>query len=74
MTVHNSTNASNRWKDSNNRTANTLWTPAKAGMLAKVVKPACRVANYSRDTVKIRDDSSSRNTRMSSVVGPPDRQ
>jgi hypothetical protein len=30
-------------------------------MLAKVVKPAtaCREANYSRDTVKIIDDSSS---------------
>ncbi len=40
-------------------------TPAKAGMLAKVVKPAiaCREVNYSRDTVKIRDDSSSRDNR-----------
>jgi hypothetical protein len=38
---------------------------AKAGMLAKVVKlaTACRQANYSRDTVKIKDDSSSRDSR-----------
>jgi hypothetical protein len=34
-------------------------------MLAKVVKPAtaCREANYSSDTVNIRDDSSSRENR-----------
>ncbi len=40
-------------------------TPAKAGMLAKVVKPpiACREVNYSRDTVKIRDGSSSMDNR-----------
>jgi hypothetical protein len=41
--------------ESNIRAANTIWTPAKAEMLAT----ACREANYSRDTVKIRDDSSS---------------
>ncbi len=42
-----------------------MYTPAKAGMLAKVVKPpaACREANYSRDTLKIRVDSSSRDNR-----------
>jgi hypothetical protein len=57
MTVHNSRKARNSRNDSNNRTANTVWTPVKARMLAKVVKPAaaCREANYSRDTVKIRD-------------------
>ena len=50
---------------SNNRTTNTVGTPVKAGMLAKVVKPpaACREANCSRDTVKIRDGSSSRYNR-----------
>jgi hypothetical protein len=34
-------------------------------MLTKVVKlaRACRKANYSRDTVKIKDDSSSRGSR-----------
>jgi hypothetical protein len=38
----------------------TQLTPAKAGMLAKVVKPAiaCREVNYSKDTVKVRNDSS----------------
>ncbi len=43
----------------------TQLTPAKAGMLAKVVKPAiaCREVNYSRDTGKIRDDSSSMDNR-----------
>jgi hypothetical protein len=43
----------------------TQLTPAKAGMLAKVVKPAiaCREVKYSRDTVKIRDDSSSMDNR-----------
>ena len=37
----------------------------KSGMLAKVLKLAiaCRKANYSRDTVKIKDDSSSRDNR-----------
>ncbi len=59
MTAHNSGNASNSRNESNNRTANTLWTPEKAGMLAKVVKLECRKGNYSRDIVKIRDDSSS---------------
>jgi hypothetical protein len=45
--------------------ANTVWTTAKAGMLAKVVKltTAHREANCSRDTVKIRDDNCSRNHR-----------
>ncbi len=59
MTAHNSRNASN------NRKANTVWEPAKAGMLAIVVKPvtACRAANYSRDTINTRDDSSSRDNR-----------
>jgi hypothetical protein len=65
MTTHNSRNASNSMNESNNRTANTVGTPAKVGMLAKVVKPAtaCREANYSRDTVNIRDDGSSRDIR-----------
>jgi hypothetical protein len=30
----------NRKQASNNRTANTVWTPSKAGMLSKTVKPA----------------------------------
>jgi hypothetical protein len=63
MTAHKSRNASNSRNESNNTTANTLWTPAKAGMLAKVVKPAFREANCSRDSIKIRDDSSSRDNR-----------
>jgi hypothetical protein len=67
-TVHNNRNASNSRKESYNRnennyrTANTVGTPAKAGMLAKDVKPAtaCREISYRRDTINIRDDSSSR--------------
>jgi hypothetical protein len=31
-------NASNSRSESNNRTANTVWTPSEAGMLAKTVK------------------------------------
>jgi hypothetical protein len=44
MTTHNSRNASNRSNESNIRTSNTVWTPSKAGILAKTVKPAtaCR--------------------------------
>jgi hypothetical protein len=56
MTAHNNRKASNSRNESNNRIANTLWTPAKAGMFA-LVKPVCREANYSRDIVKIREDS-----------------
>jgi hypothetical protein len=47
-------------------------------MLAKVVKPAkaCREASYSRDTVKIRNDSSKAGTIgtswMSSAEGQPE--
>ncbi len=57
---HNCRNASNISKESNNRTKNTVGTPEKFGRLAKVLKPATasREANYSRDTVNIRDDSS----------------
>ncbi len=40
MTAHNIRNASNSRNESNNRTANTVWMPSKAGMLAKTVKPA----------------------------------
>jgi hypothetical protein len=64
MTAQNSRNAYNSRHESN-RSADTIYTSARAGMLAKVVKPpaACREANYGRDTVKIRDDSSSRDNR-----------
>ncbi len=49
MTVHNSRN------ESNNRTANTVWMPPNAGMLAKTVKPATawKEANSSRDNRNI---------------------
>jgi hypothetical protein len=55
MTVHISSNASNSRNESNNRTPNTVWTPSKAGMLAKTVKPATawREANSSRDNRNI---------------------
>ncbi len=47
MTAHNSRNTSNSRNERNNRTANTAGTPAKAGMLSKVVKPAtaCKEIN-----------------------------
>ena len=35
MTAHNSRNATNSKNASNNRTGNTIWIPAKAGMLLK---------------------------------------
>ncbi len=62
MVAHNSRNASSR-NESNNRTAKTLWVPEKTGILAKLVKPACREANYNRDIIKIRDDNRSRGNR-----------
>ncbi len=37
MTTHISRNAIKSRNESNNRTANTVWTPSKAGMLAKTV-------------------------------------
>ncbi len=77
MTAHNCRDASNSRNESNNKTANTVATPEKAGMLAKVVKPAtaCRKA-YSRiplisgmagaagDNRNIMDVNSSRNVRI----------
>ena len=55
MTAHNSRKASNSRNESNNRYINTVWTPPKAGMLAKTVKPstAWREANSSRDNRNI---------------------
>jgi hypothetical protein len=35
MTAHNSRNASNSRSESDNIAANTVWMPAKAGMLLK---------------------------------------
>jgi hypothetical protein len=51
MTAQNSRNAIISRNESNNRTANTVWTPSKAGMLAKTVTSttAWREANSSRD-------------------------
>ncbi len=50
MIAHNSRNANNSRNESNNRIAKTIWTPAKAAMLAKVVRGR---DNYRRDIVKI---------------------
>jgi hypothetical protein len=60
MTAHNSRN------ESNNRTANTVWTQAKAGMYEYVLKPAtaCREAYYSKDKRNIIDVNSSRTARI----------
>ncbi len=61
MTAHNSRNASNSRNDSNN---NIVWTPSKAEILAKTVKPttAWRKANSSRDN---------RNITLSTAEGRP---
>jgi hypothetical protein len=58
MTAHNSRNKSY------NKTANTVWTLPKAGMLAKTVKPATawRESNSSRDK---------RNIKASTAEGRP---
>ncbi len=63
--AHHRRNASNRRNECNNRAVNTEGTPAKAGKFAKVAKPAtaCGEANYSRDTINIREDSSNRDNR-----------
>jgi hypothetical protein len=55
MNTSNSRNVSNNW------TAKTVGTPAKAGMLAKVLKTetACKEVNNSTSTIYIRDASSS---------------
>jgi hypothetical protein len=55
ITVHNLRNTSNSRNESNNRTANTVWMPSKAGMLAKTLKQATvwRKANSSRDNRNI---------------------
>ncbi len=55
MTAHSSRKVGNSRNKSNNRTANTVLTPSKAGMFAKTVKPttAWREANSSRDNRNI---------------------
>ncbi len=64
MTAHNSRNGSNSRNESNNRTANTVWMPSKAGMLAKTLKQetAWREGNSNRDN---------RNITASAAVGRP---
>jgi hypothetical protein len=73
MTVRNSKNASNSRNEGNNRTANTVWTPSKAGMLAKTVKPATawREANSSRENRNITASTAEGRptiTRMSEII------
>ncbi len=75
MTAHNSRNASNSRNESHNSTANTVWTPPKAGMLAKTVKlaTALREANSSRDNWNITASTaegrpSSATARMPEIV------
>jgi hypothetical protein len=64
MTAHNSRNASNSRNESNNRTVNTVWTPSKAGILAKTVRPATawREANSSRDKRNVTASNAERQT------------
>jgi hypothetical protein len=64
MTTHNRRNASNSRNESNNRTANTVWTPPKSGMLSKTVKPATSW----RETISSRDN---RNITASTAEGRP---
>ena len=73
MTAHNIRNGSNSRNESNNRTANTVWTPIKAGMLAKTVKPATalREANSNRDNKNITASTAEgrpATTRMPEIV------
>ncbi len=51
-----------KWIKSNNRTAKT-GTPVKWGTLVIEVKPECKEANYSRDTINIWYYTSSRENR-----------
>jgi hypothetical protein len=67
MTGHNSRNKTN------NRTANTVWTPSKAGIHAKTVKlaTAWREANSSRDNrniTAITAEGGLATTRMPEIV------
>ncbi len=73
MTAHNSSNASNSRNESNHRTANRVWKPSKAGMLAKRVKPATAwsEANSSRDNGNIKASTAEgriETTRMPEIV------
>jgi hypothetical protein len=73
MTAHNSRNTSKSRNKSNNRTTGTVWTPSKAGMLTKTVKPATawREANSSRDNRNITASTAEgrpATTRMPKIV------
>ncbi len=52
MTAHNTRNASNSRNESNSRTANTVGTPIRAGMLAKVMKPATACMDDNNNIVR----------------------
>ncbi len=56
MAAHNGMNAGNSRNESKNRIGNTVGTPTRAGMLAKVRKPAtgCREDNNNMDSINIR--------------------
>ncbi len=68
ISAHNSRNKSNSRNESSNRTANTIRMPAKAGMLAKVVKPAtaCRETNYCTAVTLLASEM----TVVEGIVGP----
>jgi hypothetical protein len=61
MTAHNSRNTSNSRNKSDNRTANTVWMPAKVGMLLKI-----RDGSTIKDNSIIMDVNSSRAARIDS--------
>jgi hypothetical protein len=63
MTAPNSRDSSNSRNESNNKTNNTVGTPEKAGMLAKVVKPTT-AAGAAGDNRTIMDVNSRRNARI----------
>ncbi len=58
MTAHNSGNASNSRSESDNRAANTVWMPAKAGMLLKSEMTAAAGTTAA--------------SWLSSAIGPPE--
>jgi hypothetical protein len=72
MTTHNSRSPINRRNDNTNRTANKVWTPPRAVMLAKTMKLAMawREANSSKmiGTSQRQQQKRPITTRMSEIV------
>ncbi len=77
MTAHNSGKTRNSRNESSNRTANTVWTPAKARMLAKVVNLQKHAGRPTTAGTLLKSEMTAAagtigTSWMSSAVGPPD--